>query len=125
MAIAGIVTLKPYWNTGWDKLSSTAADRAASKSPIKAETKTSPSIVPLDFGLNALFIAKNNATGMKTPIIPMFSTLAPRAVIPPSPNKNACRTIIMVIDMQPAKGPRISPIAAAPSKCAVVPKKTG
>ncbi len=60
------------------------------------------------------------AQGTNTPIMPMFRTLAPSVVIPPSPKRNACKTIIMVRDMQPANGPKMSPMAPPPRRCAVV-----
>jgi hypothetical protein len=82
-------------------------------------------IKPVVFGLNNLFRTKNIIQGINTPTIPMLNTFAPSAIMPPSANRNACRTKIIDIDIRPANGPKMSPIVAPPRRCAVVPPITG
>lgn len=115
IAMPGTAMLNPYWNVGVDKPSSVPAAMAASTSPTKAEMKIMAySFLPVP--LKSLFITRNSMHGMNTPIMPMFKTLAPRVVSPPSPNRNACRTRIMVTKMSPANGPIMRPIDAPPRR---------
>ena len=125
MAMAGTAKLKPYWKTGVDKPSSVPADMAAKTSPTKADMKIVVYKEAPIFSLKALLAARKIRQGMNTPIMPMFKTLAPRVVSPPSPNRSACKTNIIVTEMHPAKGPSIRPIDAPPKRWAVVPPMIG
>jgi len=124
VTIAGNITFKPYGAKG-ERPTCRPAAIAASTLLNSAQVKIiAYKLMPI-LGLNSLFSTKKMMQGINTPIMPMFRTFAPSAIRPPSPNSSACRTRIIDIDIRPANGPKIRPIAAPPKMCAVVPPIMG
>lgn len=124
MITAASVMFRPY-GCREDMPISAPAAMAAVKSPKKAETNIMPyKLLPI-LGLKNLFRVINRMQGIKTPSMPMFKTLAPSTMMPPSAKRRACRVKMIDMEIRPAKGPKIRPMTAPPRRCTVTPPNTG
>jgi hypothetical protein len=100
--------------------------KAAVKEPSTTESHEARKTLEANLlGLEELRLSSFTRKKLRAPIIAMLNTLAPNAIKPPSPNKNACINSTIVMLNIPAYGPRRTETKVPPTKCPLVPRMIG